>query len=254
MVVEYDGTGYAGFQLQSGQPTIQGEIETAINRFTGERTRIRGASRTDSGAHARGQVVDFTTRAPYPTERFPHALNYYLPADIKVQEAYQVDPGFHSRRDATSRTYDYRIINRPWPSPIHRFDHHWERNPLDIDRMNEAAQALVGVHDFRPLSTGFPQDRSAVREVFRWGVTAEGDAVVVECEATGFLRHMIRRANAILVEVGKGRWPETAAEEVLDGSERVPRQPLSLPARGLCLMNVKYPNNWNKGKNTDETD
>ena len=254
MVVEYDGTRYAGFQLQSGQPTIQGEIETAINRFTGERTRIRGASRTDSGAHAQGQVVDFLSQAPYTMDRFPHALNHYLPPDIRVQQAHRVGLDFNSRRDAESRTYRYRIMNRPWPSPIHRFDHHWERDPLDIDKMDRAAQALAGVHDFRPLSTGFPGDRSAVREVFRWGVTAEEDAVVVECEATGFLRHMIRRANAILVEVGKGRWPETATGEVLDGLERVPRKPLSLPARGLCLINVKYPNNWNKGKNANETD
>ena len=241
MVVEYDGTRYAGFQLQRDQPTIQGEIETAINRFTGEHARIRGASRTDSGAHAQGQVVDFLTQARYPIERFPHALNHYLPQDIKVQETHRVGLDFNSRRDAESRTYRYRILNRPWPSPIHRLDHHWEREPLDIDRMNGAAQALVGVHDFRPLSTGFPQDRSAVREVFRWVVTAEEDAVVVECEATGFLRHMIRRANAILVEVGKVRWPERATEEALLDTGEQALQPLSLPARGLCLMKVKYP-------------
>ncbi len=254
MVVEYDGTRYAGFQLQSGQPTIQGEIETAINRFTGERTRIRGASRTDSGAHAQGQVVDFLSQAPYTMDRFPHALNHYLPQDIKVQQAYRVGLGFNSRRDAESRTYRYRIMNRPWPSPIYRFNHHWERDPLDIDKMNRAAQALAGVHDFRPLSTGFPRDRSAVREVFRWNVMAEEDTVVVECEATGFLRHMIRRANAILVEVGKGRWPETATEEALLDTGKLALKPLSLPARGLCLVKVNYPNDWDKVNNTDETD
>ena len=125
--------------------------------------------------------------------------------------------------------------------------------------MNGAAQALVGVHDFRPLSTGFPQDRSAVREVFRWGVTAEEDAVVVECEATGFLRHMIRRANAILVEVGKGRWPETAIEQALLVTGETGAA-AGIPTGAGALLNEGQVSEqtirttWNKVNNTDETD
>jgi tRNA pseudouridine38-40 synthase len=254
LIVEYDGTCYAGFQLQSQHPTIQGAIETALTRFTGEDIRIRGASRTDAGAHAQGQVVDFATASPHPVERFPPALNHYLPVDVEVQAAYQMAWDFHSRRDAASRTYRYRILNRPWPSPIRRNSHHWVREPLDTAMMNSAAQHLVGVHDFRPLATGHPADKSAVRWVNRWSVTAEDDSVVIECEANGFLRHQIRRANAILVEIGKGRWPENAIEDALENGLPTTGAWPSLPACGLCLMTVKYSDFWDKVKQTHETD
>ena len=254
LIVEYDGTRYAGFQLQSQHPTVQGAIETALNRLTREDIRIRGASRTDAGAHAQGQVVDFVTAAPYPVKRFPPALNHYLPADVRVQAAYQMVWDFHSRRDAASRTYRYRILNRPWPSPIRRNTHHWVREPLDPVRMDTGAQYLVGVHDFRPLAAGHPQDKSAVRRVSRWNVSAEEDSVVIECEANGFLRHQIRRANAILVEIGKGRWPETAAKDALENRLPMAGAWPTLPACGLCLVTVKYPNFRDKVWKANETD
>lgn len=254
LVVEYDGSCYQGFQLQSGQPTIQGEIEKALNRLTGENIRVRAASRTDSGAHAQGQVVDFLTRAGYPVGVFPRALNYYLPADIKIQAAYQMTLEFHSRRDASSRTYRYLILNRPWPSPLHRHTHCWVKETLDVGKMSAAAQSLVGSHDFRPLALGHPEDKSAVRQVSRWEVWREEDRVIIECEANGFLRHQIRRADAILVEIGKGGWPENLVEGTLQG--RLPQGMVipSLPARGLCLMKVTYPDFWSKVIASDETD
>jgi tRNA pseudouridine38-40 synthase len=252
-VIEYEGTRYLGFQLQSGQPTIQGEIEQALTKFTGENIRIRAASRTDSGAHAQGQVVDFLTQAHYPVGTFPRALNYYLPADIRVQAAYQVTPEFHSRRDASSRTYQYQILNRPWPSPLLRHTHCWIKERLSTEKMAVAARGLVGSHDFRPLAVGHPEDKSAVRSVSRWEVWREGDRIIIECEANGFLRHQIRRANAILVEIGKGRWPEKIVEDALQG--RLPEGAAmpSLPARGLCLMKVTYPDFWSKVIASDET-
>ena len=254
LTVEYDGSSYLGFQLQSGQPTIQGEIEEALNRFTGDNIRIRAASRTDARAHAQGQVVDFLTRASYPVGSFPRALNYYLPADIKVQAAYQMTPEFHSRRDASSRTYQYSILNRPQPSPLHWHTHCWVNENMEVEKMAVAAQGLVGSHDFRPLALGHPEDKSAVRRVSRWEVWREKDQVIIECEADGFLRHQIRHANAILVEIGKGRWPEKMVEGTLQG--RLPKGMAipSLPARGLCLMKVTYPNFWSKVIASDETD
>jgi tRNA pseudouridine38-40 synthase len=251
--VEYDGTRYQGFQLQSSQPTIQGEIEQALNRFTGEDIRIRAASRTDAGAHAQGQVVDFLTRARYPVGSFPRALNYYLPADIKIQAAYQVTPEFHSRRYASSRTYRYQILNRRWPSPLYRHTHCWIKESLSVEKMAAAAQGLVGSHDFRPLAAGHPEDKSAVRSVSRWEVWREGDRVIIESEANGFLRHQIRRANAILVEIGKGRWPEKIIEAALQGRLPGGVATPSLPARGLCLMKVTYPDFWSKVVASDET-
>ena len=207
-------------------------------RFTGHETRIRGASRTDSGAHAKGQMVDFLTGAQHPLERFAPALNYHLPEDINVLEAYRVDPDFNSRRRALSRTYQYSILNRQAPSPLRRHTHLWIREGLDTEKMTEAAQFLVGVHDFRALAAGHPKDRSAVREVMRWEIEKSEDNIVIECEATGFLKQQIRKANGILTEIGRGRFPVDKVTQALAGD--VSGTPL-LPAHGLCLISVKYP-------------
>ena len=264
LVVAYEGTNYAGFQLQTNQPTIQGEIETALNRLTGESIRIRAASRTDSGAHALGQVVDFQTASKHPADTFNNALNYYLPVDIRVQQAFEMAPEFHSRRDATSRLYRYQILNRRWPSPLRRRECHWIREPLQIEEMNLAAQDLVGRHDFRPLVPEHPPERSAARNVHRWSVEAAaetGDTIVIRCEANGFLRHQIRRANAILVEIGKGKWPRDAIKVILREDSQAGKDedvwaamPIpSLPAHGLCLVEVTYRDFWSKVRQQDET-
>lgn len=244
LLVEYQGTKYAGFQLQVGHPTIQGELEKALAKFTGQETRIRGASRTDSGAHAKGQVVDFLTGTQHPLERFAPALNYHLPEDINVLEAWRVDQDFDSRRNAVSRTYQYSILNRPAPSPLRRSTHFWIRECLDTGKMAEAAQLLVGVHDFRALASGHPKDRSAVREVVRWEVTRTEDNIVIECEANGFLKQQIRKANGILTEIGRGKYPVERVTQALAGA--VAGTPL-LPAHGLCLISVKYPSCSNTG-------
>ena len=241
LVVEYDGAGYAGFQLQKGQPTIQGEIETALKRFTGESIRIRGASRTDAGAHAQGQVVDFLTSSPRRVDLFPRGLNYYLPKDIQIQAAYHMAGEFHSRKHASARTYRYNVLNRSCPSPLARNRWFWVKGDLNVEHMASAAQSLVGKHDFRPLSPGFPPDKSANRRVTRWDVWREDEAVIFECEANGFLKHQIRRANGLLLAVGKGRWPASVVADVLTGKcdEEVGWD--SIPAHGLCLMKVTYP-------------
>ena len=238
--MEYQGTNYNGFQLQLNQPTIQGAIEDALARFTGERIRIRGASRTDSGAHGKGQVVDFLTASDRAIERFPLALNYFLPEDIRVLRAKEVAPEFHSRRWATGRVYRYRLLVRPEPTALLRHTHLWIKDPLDRKRMAEAAGALVGTHDFRAIAVGHPRDRTAVRTVKRWEVFQADDAFVIECEANGFLKQQIRKANAVLVEIGKGKQPIELMAQAIRGVPDIPEIPL-LPARGLILMEVKYP-------------
>ena len=238
--VEYQGTNYNGFQLQLNQSTIQGALERALNLFTGECIRIRGASRTDSGAHAQGQVVDFLTSSRHPAERFPAALNYFLDDDIRVLRALTVSGSFHSRKSAVSRVYQYRILAREEPSALLRHTHLWVRVPLDVGGMAKAAQALAGTHDFRVIVPGHPADRSAVRRVYRWDVRRESETVVIECEASGFLKQQIRRINGILLEIGKGREPVESMGRILAGDRELPDIPV-LPARGLCLMEVKYP-------------
>ena len=226
-------------------------MEKALAKFTGQPTRIRGASRTDSGTHAQGQMVDFLTATLHPLERFAPALNYHLPNDINVIGAYRVDEEFNSRRCALSRTYQYSILNRPAPSPLRRHTHLWIRESLDAEKMAEAAQLLVGVHDFRSLAVGHPQDRSAVREVFRWEVARSEETIVIECEASGFLKQQIRKANGILTEIGRGKYPINKVTEALAGD--VSGTPL-LSAHGLCLISVKYSSSTNFGTENTGTE
>lgn len=244
LVVSYEGTQYAGFQLQADAPTIQGELEKAFNHLTGERARVRGASRTDSGAHAIGQVVDLTTRSTHGTDVVVAAMNHYLPEDIRVMTASDVPLDFHARRSATMRDYRYSIVNRPVPSPLLRRTHHAEPALLDLEAMQTATLSLLGIRDFRQIATAHPADQSAVRQVFRWDVKRQSDdpdVIIIDCAANGFLRHQIRRANAILVEIGKGRLPIHAVADALSGRPQKLRRAATLPAKGLCLRSVHYP-------------
>ena len=244
LVVAYEGTQYAGFQLQADVPTIQGELERAFNRLTGERARVRGASRTDSGAHAICQVVDLTTGATHGTNVVVAAMNHYLPGNIRVLLANDVPEAFHARRSATRRDYRYSIANRPVPSPLLRRTHHEEPTPLDLDAMRMATHSLLGIRDFRQIATAHPADQSAVRQVFRWDVKRQSDdpdVIVIDCAANGFLRHQIRRANAVLVEIGKGRLPIHAIADTLAGRTQQLHNIPTLPAKGLCLRSVHYP-------------
>ena len=242
LVLEYEGTRYKGFQLQSDAPTIQGTVEQAIESFTGERTRVRGASRTDSGAHASGQVFDFLTGASYSPETFVNALNWYLPPDIRLRAAWQGRLDFNSRFDATSRTYRYTLWNDRMPSALWRDFSHWVRSPLDLDRMREAASHLLGTHDLSALAVGLPPDRNPVRSIKRWDVRRDGYLVYIDAEADGFLPHQIRRTNGILVEVGLGRLSAEVMKHIIDGTFGQTGNCPSLPAKGLCLRKVSYPN------------
>jgi tRNA pseudouridine38-40 synthase len=242
LVLEYEGTRYKGFQWQATVPTIQGTVEQALERFTGERTRVRGASRTDSGAHAAGQVVDFLTCAGYPPEAFVNALNWHLPPDVRVRAAWQGPLDFNSRFDATSRVYRYTLWNDRMPSALWRDFSHWVRAPLDLHRMREAAGHLPGTHDLSALAVGLPPGRNPVRSIKDWDVCRDGYLVYIDAEADGFLPHQIRRTNGVLVEVGLGRLSAEAMKDIIDGTFGQIRNCPSLPAKGLCLRKVNYPN------------
>ncbi len=251
-MVEYDGTSFAGFQLQANLPTIQGELEKAIECFTNQPTRVRGASRTDSGAHALGQVVDFLTESRHPIKTFEGALNYYLPEDIRVVRAAEVCHQFHSRRNAIAREYTYTIVNRPNPPAIGRRLVHWVSEPLNLEGMNEAAGYLVGTHDFRAFVPGHPAEKSAVRRIDRWNVErseASPNSIAITAVGSGFMQRQIRRTNGILVEIGRGKLPVGHVAELLEQphnpeTELKLRDTPSLPAKGLCLVRVEYPNPW----------
>jgi tRNA pseudouridine38-40 synthase len=241
LLVEYDGTQYRGFQLQPNGPTIQGELETAIEKVTGEASRVAGASRTDSGVHAEGQVVSFTTGFRLSAETFVEALNYYLASDIAVQKALAVPSEFDVRRRAASREYRYSILNRRPPSPLRGRFHHQVGDPLDVDAMNTAARLLIGVRDFASFTA--PQrseEGSTVRQVIEAGVTKEGELVLLDIEANAYLYQQIRRTAGTLVSVGLEKSSIDQFEELLKTPSPGTAGP-TLPAKGLRLKRVNYP-------------
>ncbi len=242
LVLEYDGTGLSGFQRQAEQQshlTVQGALEEAIRRVTGETVRVIGAGRTDAGVHAVGQVANFRCQSQMPVERLPLALNAHLPRQIVVREAFEVPVAFHARFHAAAKVYRYLIWNRRVISPF------WGRYawhipvPLDVTAMAVAAERLVGRHDFRAFRASGSSVRSSVRTVYRCQVGRQGPWVVLTVEADGFLYHMVRIMAGTLVEVGRGRQPPGWVAEVLASGNRDRAGPTA-PAHGLWLVKVKY--------------
>lgn len=240
LVVEYEGTDYNGFQLQSNDRTVQGELERALEQLLQTPTRVKGASRTDAGVHARGQVVSFESVADYTEEVYRNALNHYLPEDIRVVSAHTVPWEFDVRRHATSRVYDYWIANTAAPPALHRNFVHWERRPLDEGRMGEAAQKLVGTHDFVAFTVPEALGRSTVRRVYKWEVERREELILIRSEANAYLYQQVRRTAGALVRVGAGESTVEEFEALLEGKQCGSAGPL-LPARGLFLVRVKYP-------------
>ena len=251
--VEYEGTQYKGFQYQANGPSIQSELERAIKGLTGETIRVRGASRTDSGAHATGQVVDFRTMAPYPAETVVRALNWYLPQDIRVTGAWEVQSRFNARKDAVGRVYRYTILNTRRPSAVLRRLSHWVQKPLDLVRMQGAAALLPGIRDVSAFTTRLPAGSSGIRRIDRWDVWGEGNLVLIEAEGNAFLPYQVRRTNGVLVEIGLGRLPVTTIGDMLEGKLDKPLRSPLLPAKGLCLMRVNYSNSCNGKHGQHET-
>jgi tRNA pseudouridine38-40 synthase len=239
IVVEYDGSNYYGFQSQVGVPTIQDEIERALERLTGEKIRIVAAGRTDSGVHARGQVVSFSCASRLSLQTFVKALNFYLPPDIAVKGGSEVDNDFSARRDALSREYRYTILNSATPSPLQRRHTYHVPLPLDTDAMNEACRALVGVHDFASF-TGEKRDGRTVRRVFRSEVSREGELVLFDMVADSFLPRQVRSTVGCLIKVGLGKLEVEGFKRILEAKKAGLAAPAA-PAQGLCLMKVNYP-------------
>ncbi len=259
--LEYDGTNYHGFQVQGTIPTIQSVLQDAIEKITGKRTPVTGAGRTDSGVHARGQVVNFKTLSRVPTDRFAHALNSVLPGDIVVVSAEEVGPDFHSRYSATSKVYSYTFWNAEFPSPFRSRYSLWVPQDLDVTVMGEAAAEFAGTHDFSAFrSTGGSvlttrrtvfhssvnvEPRVEVRSV---GICARGDnpradargrVVVFTVEADGFLYNMVRIMAGTILEVGTGKRRPREVRRALEELARDLAGP-TLPPAGLCLEEVRY--------------
>ncbi|OGP79084.1 MAG: tRNA pseudouridine(38-40) synthase TruA [Deltaproteobacteria bacterium RBG_16_49_23] len=240
LLIEYDGTNYLGWQVQAKGLTIQGMIEERLTLLTGERVRIIGSGRTDSGAHAFGQVAHFKTRSEMDLRSIQRAMNSLLPPDIVIKGIEESGEDFHARKQARSKIYEYRILNTPIRSVFHR-GYAWHiPQKLNWEEVKKVTQKLVGEHDFSSFrSTGTPT-RTAVRKVFRaeWKRGRDG-LIRFEIEASGFLKQMVRAIVGTLVEVGRGKIDADAFRRILESKDRKEAGPTA-PAHGLFLKEVKY--------------
>lgn len=240
LIVAYEGTRYAGFQRQrNGLLTIQGVLEAALFRITGETIRIIGAGRTDSGVHARGQVVNFHTQSRLTPSQFQKALNHLLPPDILILEADEVDSAFHACRSARSKTYSYRIYNSELRPVFGRELMYHYRYPLKLEPMQVAAELLLGEHDYRSFQAAGSSAKTTVRTVFFCRLMRQERELRMEINADGFLYHMVRNIVGSLILVGNGRWSPDDFTRVLAAKNRSYAGPTA-PACGLCLEEVIY--------------
>jgi tRNA pseudouridine38-40 synthase len=237
--MEYDGTRYHGSQYQSNAVSIQGETESALQKLTREEIRVSMASRTDAGVHAKGQVVSFKSKASFPPKTWVEAMNHYLPKDISIRAAYEVDGGFDVRRHALCREYRYHILNRRTPSPLWRHFSESVPQPLDVEAMNTACAVLVGERDFAPFAPA-TYTRSTRRQAFSAEVGRTGDLVTFDIRANSFLPHQVRNTVGGLVKVGLHKMTAETFREMASSGKAGTIGPTA-PARGLCLMNIKYP-------------
>ncbi len=239
VVIEYDGTDFAGFQIQRGQRTVQAELCRAVHRITGEAVPVIGASRTDAGAHATGQVVHFRTTCRIPVERVPAALNSVLPRDVAARRAWEAEEGFHARYSARSRVYRYTIWNHPVRSALLERYAYRVSAPLDIEAMRVAAGYLKGTHDFAAFASEVGRYRNTVREVYSVELGARFPLVWLRIEANGFLQGMVRAIVGTLIEIGLGKRAPDTMPLLLQGARRE-EAGYNVPAHGLCLVRVNY--------------
>lgn len=251
LVIEYEGTAYAGSQYQKNARTVQGELEKALRKLTGKAIRVALAGRTDAGVHAKGQVAAFLTAVPYDPGVFQRALNSYLPQDIAVRTAQEVALSFDVRRHARRRWYRYRIYNGPSRRPLFRSQCWHVPEPLDVEAMREAAQQLVGRQDFAAFAAP-ARGRSTVRTVHWAEVRRHRCWVVFDIEADAFLPQQVRRTVGALVRVGQGRETVDGFRRLL-ASARPGAATFAAPAAGLCLMAVRY-EDVNLGNTEEDSD
>jgi tRNA pseudouridine38-40 synthase len=235
----YDGTDFHGWQRQCDRRTVQQVLEEAIGQLTGTASPTKASGRTDAGVHALGQVAQFCTASLHAPEVFVRGLNALLPHDVRVLGATEVPESFHATLDAKGKLYRYVIDNGPIADPCQiRYSHHVFQE-LDVPLMHQAAQALLGRHDFHSFETHWPNRTSSVRTIQRIGVSRVGRFVWVEVEADGFLYNMVRTITGTLILVGLNRWPPARVAQALAAEDRQKAGPTA-PPQGLFLVRVRY--------------
>lgn len=239
IVIEYDGTNYAGWQRQKNIMTIQEKVETAIEAITCEKTQITGASRTDAGVHAKGYVGNFYTNSKISVEKFTGAINSKLPLDIVVLHSFEMPCEFHSRYNSTGKLYSYTILNRYESVAVGRNYLYHHKRILDIDAMKQAAEYFMGTHDFSAFKNLGSSVKTSVRTIFRLDIIKNEDVIKVYIAADGFLYNMVRIIVGALIRVGEAKIKPYEIESIINSKERA-RAGKSAPPGGLCLEEVFY--------------
>lgn len=239
LVVAYDGTNYHGWQVQDNGITIEEVLNRTISELVQEDIKVIGASRTDAGVHACGNVAVFDTESRIPGDKFSFALNQRLPEDIRIQESCEVDADFHPRYADTVKTYEYNILNRRFELPSKRLYAAFCYYPMDIERMNQAAAYLVGEHDFKSFCSAGAQVQTTVRTIYAVNVTKEDDMVYIRITGNGFLYNMVRIIAGTLMQVGTGLMEPEQVKEILEARDRSKAGPTAV-AKGLTLVEIRY--------------
>ncbi len=247
LTVAYDGTEYSGWQIQPNAPTIEAELDAAIEQLTGEVLHVTGASRTDAGVHALGNVAVFDTNSTIPGDRWAYAINRYLPPQISVLDSREVNPDFHPRHCNTRKTYEYKVLNTKFPIPQLRNYAWYVPGQLDIDLMRKAAEVLVGEHDYKSFCCVRTQAESTVRTVYSIeleespapSATNEGRIITMRITGNGFLYNMVRIITGTLVQAGKGLITSENVKEMLEKCDRTAAGQTA-PPQGLTLVNIEY--------------
>ncbi len=239
LIVEYDGTNYAGWQRQANALAVQQVLEEKLGKLTGEAVVLHGASRTDAGVHALGQSAHFDTDSRIPGEKFSYALNALLPHDIRVQDSRDVSPDFHARFSTKGKRYRYMFWDAPHAGALNRNTHAHSIYPLDDALMRREAQALVGTHDFAAFAASGSVVRDTVRTIWRADVDRNGHEVRLIVEGGGFLYNMVRIIAGTLRDIGSGKLEPGALARAIDSGDRLDLG-VTAPAHGLTLMEVFY--------------
>lgn len=243
LVVAYEGTRYCGWQVQPNQLTVEEVLNRELSRLLKEQIEVIGASRTDSGVHAMGNVAVFDTETRIPAEKICYALNRSLPEDIVVQSSQEVPKDFHPRRTHCVKTYEYRIWNADFIQPFNRRYTHFVYKQLDTDAMKRAAAALMGTHDFTSFCSTKTQVQDHVRTITCAEVERDGALITIRLCGNGFLYNMVRIIAGTLIKIGMHEMPENCISSILRKEDREAAGPTA-PAQGLMLVKIDYPDGF----------